>query len=186
MRKVSSNRAALRNKIPGPSHQRPLELILNNMYTQLWNKYLPVVRLLLKKSLNAEQTLAMNTLDFERAGAGRKTGYKFMVHFIRGRISNVTGDAVLAKDLAHILLQDEGVKKLLTDNECSITLTPKYQLIFKCLHRAEPPAEAPVSADLALVEEAHQDYRQRTLPVPNPSGRPPAGQRIPSTGKGTT
>jgi hypothetical protein len=42
------------------------------MFVQTWIKYLPVIKILLKRSVNGDQTLAMNASDFQRAAGGRK------------------------------------------------------------------------------------------------------------------
>ena len=46
----------------------------STMYTQIWSKYLPIIKILLKRSANGNQTLELNRIDFERAGTGRKAG----------------------------------------------------------------------------------------------------------------
>ena len=38
------------------------------MYNHIWKKYLPIIKILLKKSVAEEQVLALNRVDFERAG----------------------------------------------------------------------------------------------------------------------
>lgn len=101
------------------------------MYTQVWNKYLPIIRILLKKAATKEQTLDMNRIDFERAGSGRKAGYKFIIEFKNGRVDNVISASPLAKDLAMILLQDETIKELFNKNEYQISLNTKFQLHIK-------------------------------------------------------
>ena len=45
------------------------------MFLQTWNRYLPVIKILLKRSVNAEQTLDMNSSDFQRASGGKKIKY---------------------------------------------------------------------------------------------------------------
>ena len=42
------------------------------MFLQTWNRYLPVIKILLKRSVNAEQTLDMNSSDFQRASVEKK------------------------------------------------------------------------------------------------------------------
>ena len=44
------------------------------MYTNVWAKYLPIIRIVMKRSLAAEQILALNAPDFERVGMKRKSG----------------------------------------------------------------------------------------------------------------
>ena len=58
------------------------------MYTYIWNKYLPVIRILLKKSAAGAQLLSLNREDFEREGTGRKAGYKFTIAFTDGKATN--------------------------------------------------------------------------------------------------
>lgn len=98
------------------------------MYTQIWNQYLPVIRILLKRAANGQQTLPLNIADFERAGIARKAGNKFNLHFSGGRADNVINAAPLAKDFAATLLQDAVIKDLFTKNDYQITMNTKYQL----------------------------------------------------------
>ncbi len=114
------------------------------MYTQIWNKYLPIIRILMKRATTGDQTLNMNLTDFERAGIARKSGYKFLIQLSNGRVDNVISSSELAKDLAATLLQDEVVKELCTRNDYHITMNAKYQLGIKfiaCEHVQEEEAE---------------------------------------------
>jgi hypothetical protein len=56
------------------------------MFLQTWNKYLPVIKILLKRSVNGEQTLDMNSSDFQRASGGKKVKFTFSIPLIRGRV----------------------------------------------------------------------------------------------------
>lgn len=98
------------------------------MYTQVWTKYLPIIRILLKRSATGEQTLDMNRIDFERAGSGRKAGYKFTIEFRKGRISNLISSSPLASNLAAVLLQDAVVKDLIQRIDYDISLNTRFQL----------------------------------------------------------
>jgi hypothetical protein len=101
------------------------------MYTHIWNKYLPIIKILLKRSATADQTLSLNRIDFERAGSGRKAGYKFNIDFSNGKVSNVISGSPLASDLASVLLQDEVARNLFRENEYQISLNTKFQLFIK-------------------------------------------------------
>ena len=116
------------------------------MYTQTWNKYLPVLRILLKRAVETEQTFALTTLDFEKTGSAAKTGHKFAIHFLNGKVDNGSGLPVVAKELASVLLADSQVKQILQANEYEISLTKKYQLTLKAIPLAVP--------EEAIVEEA--------------------------------
>jgi len=117
------------------------------MYTHIWHKYLPIIRILLKKSATAEQTLNLNRVDFERAGTGRKSGYKFTIELINGRVANVISGSPLAMDLAAVLLEDAVVKQLIAINNYQVSLNTKFQVTLK-------NTSAPATADQAPAEKA--------------------------------
>jgi hypothetical protein len=114
------------------------------MYTHIWNKYLPVIRILLKKSATGNQTLDLNRIDFERAGSGRKAGYKFNIEFEDGKVANVISGSDLASHLSIVMLEDAGTKQILKDNNYSVSLNTRFQLLIKNTTPAaktETPAE---------------------------------------------
>ena len=101
------------------------------MYTYIWNKYLPVIRILLKKSSNGDQLLNLNRDDFERAGTGRKAGYKFTIEFTDGKVSNVISGSDLASHLASAMLEDAATKLVLQTGLFQVILNTKFQLAIK-------------------------------------------------------
>lgn len=101
------------------------------MYTHIWLKYLPIIRILMKRSASEEQNLDLNRIDFERAGTGRKSGYKFTIELTNGRVANVISSSPLAPDLATVILQDDGIKSLLTTNNYKVSLNTRFQLNIK-------------------------------------------------------
>jgi len=101
------------------------------MYTQIWSKYLPIIKILLKRTLNGDQVLDLNRIDFERAGSGRKAGYKFSIEFTKGRVANIISGSALASDLAFVMLDDANIKALLLANHYVVSLNTKFQLSLK-------------------------------------------------------
>jgi hypothetical protein len=101
------------------------------MYTNVWSKYLPIIRIVMKRSLVAEQVLALNAPDFERAGMKRKSGYKFSFALKNGKVKNVIIDLPMASNLASVLLEDKTINELVQTNEFSISLSPKYELTIR-------------------------------------------------------
>lgn len=101
------------------------------MYTNVWLRYLPIIRIVMKRSLVTEQTLALNTPDFERAGMKRKSGYKFSFGLKNGKLKNVIIDCPLAANLASVLVDDKAVSELIQVNEFFIALSPKYELTIR-------------------------------------------------------
>lgn len=128
------------------------------MYTQVWNKYLPIIHILMKRAVATDQLLDMNVIDFERSGAARKSGYKFTILFNDGRVDNVISSSPLAKDLAVTLLQDPRVKELLSQNDYHFHMTAKFQLGIRFIARA-PLAEkaVPVIGEEAAVDAAAEE-----------------------------
>lgn len=99
------------------------------MYNHIWKKYLPIIRILMKKSISEEQVLSLNKIDFERAGTGRKAGYKFKIELTGGKVGNVISGSTLAMHLAEIILEDQSARQILEDNNFEIALNTKFQLI---------------------------------------------------------
>jgi hypothetical protein len=120
------------------------------MHTQIWNKYLPIIRILMKRSRVDDQLLTMNRTDFERAGVARKSGYKFEIHFINGRVDNLLGTSQLAKDLAAVLLDDQVIKDLFSQNNYLVSMNTKFQLAIKVMEKTTSEAEAVVSDEAVL------------------------------------
>lgn len=101
------------------------------MYTQTWNKYLPVIRILLKRAITEDQTLQLNTSDFQKTATVRKTGHKFTMGFKNGKADNTIGLPEIAKSLSSVLLFDTAAKELLRQNGYTINFNPKCQLILR-------------------------------------------------------
>ena len=112
------------------------------MYTQIWAKYLPIIKILLKRAASADQVLEMNVTDFERVGVSRKTGAKFNIQFENGRVSNIISASPLAKDLATTLLQEPMVKELFANNDYQVGMNTKFQLSIKFTAKEQAPVEA--------------------------------------------
>lgn len=101
------------------------------MYNHIWKKYLPIIRILLKRSTSEAQVLDLNRIDFERAGTGRKAGYKFKIDFSDGKVSNVISGSPLAMHLAQVMLEDEGARQILAEGNFEMSLNTKFQLTIK-------------------------------------------------------
>ena len=101
------------------------------MYNHIWKKYLPIIRILMKKSLLEEQLLDLNRIDFERAGTGRKAGYKFKIEFTDGKVGNVISGSELAMHLAQVILEDDPAHEIINEHNFEVSLNTKFQLSIK-------------------------------------------------------
>ncbi|SJZ63713.1 hypothetical protein [Sediminibacterium ginsengisoli] len=101
------------------------------MYTQIWSKYIPIIRILMKRTQNGDQSLDLNKIDFERVGMSRKAGYKFEIELVNGKVANLISSSVLASDLATLMLEDAAIKTLLAENNFTVSLNTRFQLALK-------------------------------------------------------
>lgn len=111
------------------------------MFAQAWNKYLPVIKILMKRSSSGDQTLAMNKTDFERAAGGRKAKLTFSLSIINGRNQHYTAPPPVAKDLLTILQEDETTRQLMRGEEFTFSMNTSFQLLIKKAESVAAPAE---------------------------------------------
>jgi hypothetical protein len=117
------------------------------MYTTTWNKYLPVIRILLKRAVTAEQKMDLSRIDFESGGSRtRKLACSFSIDLEKGRFIKLS-QSVAAKSLLAVLLEDDVAKALLLQNQYHIALNAGFQLSIKNANppQATTPGDAPVS-----------------------------------------
>ncbi|MGZ8541260.1 MAG: hypothetical protein ACXWV6_11465 [Chitinophagaceae bacterium] len=113
------------------------------MYTHIWNKYLPVIRILLKKSAAEEQKMGLNRTDFEKGNRTRKPACSFNIELEKGRFVTLS-QSVPAKDLVAALMVDDVSKALLKQNNYNISLNSDLLL---CITN-----KTPVEAETAETE----------------------------------
>jgi hypothetical protein len=102
------------------------------MYTQVWTKFLPVIRIMLKRAVGSPQLLKLNRTDFDKAGGGKKVGFRFTVEFKNGKVQNRFTSAI-AKDLVTSLQQDDAAMKILSEREFELELNTKCELAIRCI-----------------------------------------------------
>ncbi len=100
------------------------------MYKHIWRKYVPVLKILIKKADGEPQLLELNKLDFESAGV-KKTGFKFKIEFHNGKVANIIHDSPIAVELANQLLENEQTSEMLSAGNYTISLNTKYQLAIR-------------------------------------------------------
>jgi len=103
-------------------------------YTATWKKYLPVIRLHIKKSLTEDQQFKLNVIDFESAGGRGKSGFPFSLQMENGKVVNNISGSAAARDLFDVLKSDELVKALLSDKNVKISVGQSAVLSIKTSH----------------------------------------------------
>ena len=100
-------------------------------FAEVWTKYLPAIRILLKKALATEQLLGMNRSDFDRAAGIKKSGYRFHVPFLNGKPDGLFSNNSIAQGLISALVADRAAQALITENDYLFSFNTKYQLQIK-------------------------------------------------------
>ncbi|HEY4325314.1 MAG TPA: hypothetical protein VGN20_15050 [Mucilaginibacter sp.] len=103
-------------------------------YLTTWKKYLPVIRLHLKKSLVEEQQFKLNITDFESAGDRGKSGYTFNITMENGKVTNNISGSAVARDLFEALKSDETIKEMLANKSIKISVGKSFVLSIKTSH----------------------------------------------------
>ena len=129
------------------------------MFTQIWKKYLPVITILMKRSVQGDQALAMNLTDFERAAGGRKIKFSFTnLQLTNGRINNTVQHNPLAKELGVLLQEDEHTRKLMQKQVFEFSMSNSIELNIKNI---TPAAEA-------VEEQTEEELNEQTEPEAEP------------------
>lgn len=129
------------------------------MFSQTWKKYLPVISILIKRSSQGDQVLALNNTDFDRAAGGRKIKYSFNhLQLNKGRINTDSKHTPFAKDFSVVLQEDENVQRLIAPLSLEFSLNNQLQLTIKNLavELAEPEAESATEDTNVEESEAQQ------------------------------
>jgi len=100
------------------------------MYTYAWKKYLPVIRILLKRSSTAEQVLSVNGIDFEKANRNRKNTSSFTLECNKGKLTPLHPVGA-GKEFTEVLLEDAIIKPLIKSNHYIFTFTRNFELNIK-------------------------------------------------------
>jgi hypothetical protein len=103
-------------------------------YLTTWGKYIPVIRLHLKRSLNEDQHFKLNITDFESAGDRGKSGYTFSLAMENGKVTNNISGSAVARDLYEALKNDETIKSFIQDKSVKISVGKTFILTIKTTH----------------------------------------------------
>lgn len=108
----------------------------NSKYLATWKKYMPVIRLHIKKSIaeQADQQFKLNAIDFELAGGRQASGNTFSVLLEDGKIANNVAGSGAARDLVDALKADDNVKAMLQNKSVKISLGSSFMLTIKTGH----------------------------------------------------
>ena len=100
-------------------------------FLALWTKYLPVIRILLKKSVNEEQQVALGKMELQSVDNRKNANYSFNLEILKGKLENRIGGSPIGKDLFNVLITDSNVISFMSDKMITIKMGKNSQLILK-------------------------------------------------------
>jgi hypothetical protein len=106
----------------------------DRQYLTTWKRYLPVIRLHIKKSFVEDQQFKLNIQDFESAGDRGKSGYTFNIQMENGKVTNNISGSPVARDLYEALKSDDVIKGMLQDKSVKISVGKSFILSIKTGH----------------------------------------------------
>lgn len=112
------------------------------VYVQLWKKYLPVIRLLLKKTEKGEQKLQLYKHEFEKTGAKNKLGYIFSIELANGKPVTKIDQKAVAFDLLTVMNENEDVVQWLKEKRILISTNRACELVFQKVEQEQQVAAA--------------------------------------------
>ncbi len=101
------------------------------MFLALWTKYLPVIRIVLKKSVNEEQQVTLNKMEFQAVDNRKNANHSFDLSIVNGKAEKGVGFAAIGKDLFNILNNDLAVNNFMADKTITIKMGKSNQLTIK-------------------------------------------------------
>jgi hypothetical protein len=114
---------------------------MNNTFFHTWVKYMPIIRILLKRSLTEEQVLKMNNIDFIRAAGGRKVKFDFSISLLNGKFENLELPTQMGRSLVDALRDDKVSSQFVKTNHLQFSMNKNFELVIKNSTRpAEPEA----------------------------------------------
>jgi hypothetical protein len=114
---------------------------MNNTFFHTWVKYMPIIRILLKRSLKEDQKLEMNSIDFVRAAGGRKVKFDFSFSLLNGRLETLELPTPLGRDLIDALNEDKVSSQFVKTNRLQFSMNKNFELVIKNTTPTAEPQE---------------------------------------------
>jgi hypothetical protein len=98
----------------------------------LWTKYLPAIRILLKKAVNEAQKISFNKIELQSIDNRKNANFSFNMEIHNGKIENSMAVPPMGKDLFAVLNSDMLTKNFMVDKKIMIQMTRSSLVTFKC------------------------------------------------------
>jgi hypothetical protein len=101
-------------------------------FLMLWTKYLPAIRILLKKAVNEEQHITLSKMELQSIDNRKNVNFSFDMEISNGKVENSIAVPAMGKDLFSVLNGDPLVRNFMFDKKISINMTKASLLTLKC------------------------------------------------------
>lgn len=98
----------------------------------LWTKYLPAVRILLKRAVNEEQQITLSKMELQSIDTRKNVNFSFNIEIAKGKIENSVGLSPMVKDLFNVLNSDMLVRNFMVDKTITIKMSKSSLLTLRC------------------------------------------------------
>ena len=98
----------------------------------LWTKYLPAIRILLKKAVNEEQQFSLSKIELQAVDNRKNVNLSFNLEILNGKVENSISVSPIGKDLFNVLHGDLLTRTFMVDKKIMIQMTRSSTLTFKC------------------------------------------------------
>ena len=100
-------------------------------FLALWTKYLPAIRILLKRSINEEQKITLSKMEMQSIDNRKNINHAFNLEIQKGKMENSVSVPAMGKDLYNVLSNDLITRNFMTDKSIIIQMTRASLVTFK-------------------------------------------------------
>jgi hypothetical protein len=100
-------------------------------FAGIWSRYLPAIRILVKKAVISDQVIDIDRSDLELVAGIKKSGYRFSIDFIKDKPNLLFSNDDLSKAFIAVVSSDEVIRKYFLDNNYTFSFNTRYQLLIQ-------------------------------------------------------
>jgi hypothetical protein len=101
-------------------------------FLALWTKYLPAIRILLKKVVTEKQQITLSKMELQSIDNRKNVNFSFDLEISNGKVENSLIVPQMGKDLYSVLNGDSLVRKFMLDKKINIQMSRASLLTFTC------------------------------------------------------
>ena len=100
----------------------------SSIYTQLWQKYRPVIISKMKLAVDGPQEYQLSKHEFEVISERKSSGHAFNLEINKGMLVNKISGTAVVRDLFEVLKSSNTATEMMQGNYFKINLTKDYRI----------------------------------------------------------